>query len=290
MKLCKKAVRCNVQWHTGYQRLHFRKAHGISVGCAGNWDLCIKVGRAEEHALEMKAHRERNSPFVNVHVFAPRVCPGGKHCCHITSGLTQRCCWCQILHLGWGSPDCVFCTAGWILEKGSSARGWLGTGNRLTGKWSQNQTCSRSSRAQAVFPVKWWGVESGAGLDDPHGSLPTQDILWFCEMNPAALPCSWNGCWTLSGGCGCTRRSRKCFIPSSALLHTKPTYWSSRVLPCHFRSACGGFLCHFHRGSEEWPCNSLFPSLTFKNDLTLFLFLCTSLSKGRCVSHLWCIT
>lgn len=34
----------------------------------------------------------------------------------------------------------------------------------------------------------WWFAGSGVRLDDPCRSLPTQDILWFCEKQSWSLP------------------------------------------------------------------------------------------------------
>lgn len=68
--------------------------------CRVCWELgfvkgyvCIKVGRAETHILEMKITDETNEISCRERkegcVLAPRACPAVQHCCHITSGLTQ---------------------------------------------------------------------------------------------------------------------------------------------------------------------------------------------------------
>jgi len=37
----------------------------------------------------------------------------------------------------------------------------------------------------SILNSGWWAcVEPGIGLTDPHGSLPTQDILWFYDTDP----------------------------------------------------------------------------------------------------------
>lgn len=44
-----------------------------------------------------------------------------------------------------------------------------------------------SRRFFRVFPL--WATHLSVGLDNPHGSLPTQNILWNSKMR--RLPCLW---------------------------------------------------------------------------------------------------
>lgn len=199
-------------WHLGYQSPCQESTWDQCRVC---WALgfvegfvCVKVGRAEAHAWEMKSRMERKvedevcllscvslylHPGLVLQLRAAVTSPVGSHKAMLMPDPAPG--------MGKSWSCALYCTVGWILEKGSSARGWLEIGTDSQGRG--------------------------------HSTQP--DRIHICE--------------SLS-----------------------------------FRSACGGFLCHFYRGSEVWPSNSLFPDLTFKNDLTLSLFLCTSLSKVRCVS------
>lgn len=53
--------------------------------------------------------------------------------------------------------------------------------SRLVGWWEQQEN------------GHWMEVWVGDGLDDPYGSVPTQEILWFCEKKfLICLPFSWS--------------------------------------------------------------------------------------------------
>ena len=69
-----------------------------------------------------------------------------------------------------------------MLGKGSAPRGWSGTGTGSPGQWHGTEPAG----VQEVFGQRSWPhvqifgwscAEPGVRLDDPRGSLPTQDIL-----------------------------------------------------------------------------------------------------------------
>ena len=52
-----------------------------------------------------------------------------------------------------------------------------GNGTELAGVQEVSEQCS-----QTYNLISGWScVEPGVGLDDPYGSIPTQDILWFYD-------------------------------------------------------------------------------------------------------------
>lgn len=62
--------------------------------------------------------------------------------------------------------------SGWVLEKGSSLRGWLGTGTGCPGQWSWHQDCGNSRSIWTMLSdigSGWCCMEQGVGLSDPCG-------------------------------------------------------------------------------------------------------------------------
>lgn len=74
---------------------------------------------------------------------------------------------------------------GWVLGKGSSPRGQLGTGRGSLGKQSQDQPArvqgALGQYSQPYGETLWDGALLEDGHNGPCVSLTAQDILCFCE-------------------------------------------------------------------------------------------------------------
>lgn len=123
-------------WHLGYQS-PFQKSTWDQ--CRVCWALgfvegfvCVKVGRAEAHAWEMKSRMERKvegevcllscvslylHPGLVLQLSAAVTSPAGSHKAMLMPDPAPG--------MGKSWSCALYCTVGWILEKGSSARGWL---------------------------------------------------------------------------------------------------------------------------------------------------------------------
>lgn len=140
-----------------------------------------------------------------------------------------------------------------------------------------------------IFVQKaWLGVTHCCHITHglTHGSAGAQ-------MNTATLAYSWNGYWLLKvRSYKCTRRSVLCSVFTSAArqAHVRKLQgvWIA-ILEAHFR--LWRISVQFSQGQWSVTLLLLVPRAHVgKNDLTVFLFPCSSLSRGGCVSHLWCIT
>lgn len=138
----------------------------------------------------------------------------------------------------------------------------------------------------------------GLGLEWSTAAILPLGEWMSVQMNAATFAFDWNGYWILKArSYRCPSRNRICFVPSSALLHSEPMY-------CHVLQLQGASLVilevHFSLwricvqfSQDQWSVIlSLFipKAHVQKNDPTLSLFPCSSLSRDRCVSHLWHIT
>lgn len=75
--------------------------------------------------------------------------------------------------------NCVRGGLGYILERGSSPRGCLGTGTGSSGKWSQRQPGQLSQAHGGILGVSC--ARPAVRFNDPNGSLLTQHILWVYD-------------------------------------------------------------------------------------------------------------
>ena len=76
-------------------------------------------------------------------------------------------------------------TSVWTWGRTSSLWGWRSTGTGCPGRlWSLLlRRCSRPSWTRSCAACcRWPCFGRGVGLDDPQRSLPTLNILWFCDI------------------------------------------------------------------------------------------------------------
>lgn len=92
--------------------------------------------------------------------------------------------------------SCIREDSCWMLYEDSSPRRWSGTLTVSPQKWSQQQACWSWRRIWIVLLDIWFEFwlllyRARRWLDGPCESIPSQDILWFCDKSNPGLFVRW---------------------------------------------------------------------------------------------------